>query len=92
MRKVRVAQTSPPSTTPLASSTVTPHSSIPSSIAQSSDDGPRSPRGPGCTTRQRYLRHTVSGMKVLSMGQTIRSGRRRPAADSTASLESTTST
>ena len=73
---------SPPSITSLASSTVTPHSSIPSSIAQSSDDGPRSPGGPGCTTRQRYLLQTVAGMNVLSIGQTISSGRWRSAAAS----------
>ena len=47
VRNVRAAQTRPPSTSPVASSTVTPHSAISSSIAQSSEDGPRSPFGPG---------------------------------------------
>ena len=70
-----MAQTSPPSTSPLASSTVTPHSRIPSSIAQSSDDGPRSPFGPGCTIRQRCVVQIDSGIIVLSIGQTISSGR-----------------
>ena len=59
VRNVRAAQTSPPSTSPVASSTVTPHSAISSSIAQSSEDGPRSPLGPGCTTRQRCFVQTA---------------------------------
>ena len=71
---VRDAQTQPPSTSPVASSTVTPHSAISSSIAQSSEDGPRSPRGPGCTIRQRCLLQTDSGMIDLSIGQRISSG------------------
>jgi hypothetical protein len=62
------------STSAVASRTVTPHSVVPSSIAQSSEEGPRSPLGPGCTTRQRCVLSTVSGMIVLSIGQTISSG------------------
>ena len=37
--------------------------------------GPRSPRGPGCTTRQRCVDQMDSGMSFLRIGQTIRSGR-----------------
>ena len=77
---------------PLASSTVTPHSRIPSSIAQSSDDGPRSPLGPGCTIRQRCCAQIDSGMIVLSIGQTISCGRCSPTAASIAAAESTTAT
>ena len=54
--------------------TVTPQLRLPRSIAQSSDDGPRSPIGPGCTIRQRCRDQTDSGMSVLSIGQTMRSG------------------
>ena len=91
-RKVRVAHTSPASSSPLASSTVTPHSRIPSSIAQSSDDGPRSPRGPGCTIRQRWLAQIDSGISVFSIGHTISCGRCSPTAASIAAAESTTAT
>ena len=88
----RVAQTSPASTSPLASSTVTPHSRIPSSIAQSSDDGPRSPLGPGCTTRQRCFAQIDSGIIFLSIGHTISCGRCSLTAASIAAAESTTAT
>ena len=90
--KVRVAQTSPASKSPLASRTVTPHSGAPSSIAQSSDEGPRSPIGPGWTTRQRRVDQIDSGMNLLSIGQTISSGRCSSTAVSMASPLSTTAT
>ena len=90
--KVRAAHTSPASTSPLASSTVTPHSRAPSSIAQSSDDGPRSPLGPGCTTRQRCFAQIDSGISVLRNGHTISCGRCAPTAASIAAAESTTAT
>ncbi len=48
--------------------------------------------GPGCTTRQRCRVQTVSGMIVLSIGQTISSGAWRATAASMAAPESTTST
>jgi hypothetical protein len=54
---------------------VTPHSDAPSRIAQSSDDGPRSPGGPGCTTRQRWRLQIDSGIARLRNGATITSGR-----------------
>ena len=65
---------------------------IPSSIAQSSDDGPRSPLGPGCTTRQRCFAQIDSGIIVLSIGQTISCGRCSLTAASIAAAESTTAT
>ncbi len=89
---VRLAQTAPASKWPSASSTVTPHSPAPSSIAQSSEEGPRSPGGPGCTTRQRCADQTDSGMSFLSIGHTMRSGRCVATAASIAAPESTTST
>ncbi len=90
--KLRVAQMSPASASASACRTVAPHSAIPSSSAQSSEEGPRSPRGPGCTTRQRWSRHTDSGMNFLSIGHTISSGCSLTTAASIASLESTTAT
>ena len=90
MRNLRVSQMSPASASSTASSTVTPHSSMPSSIAQSSELGPRSPWGPGCTTRQVYLRHTDSGMNCLSIGHTTRSGLCASTEASMISGESTT--
>ena len=90
--KVRVAQMSPASISPLASSTVTPHSRSPCCTAQSSADGPRSPSMPGCTTRQRCRRHTDSGMARFRKGATISSGRASATASSvTRSLTSSSS-
>ena len=54
-----------------------PNGSTPSWIAQSSEDGPRSPTGPGWTIRQVCADHTSAGMAVLSIGATIRSGASR---------------
>ena len=51
-----------------------PHSSMPSSTAQSSEDGPRSPCGPGWTTRQRWFFQIDSGMNAFRNGHTISSG------------------
>ena len=63
------------------------------SIAQSSEDGPRSPLMPGCTIRQRCLRHTDSGMIALSIGRTISSGVwRATAARSPARVQTSTET
>src|ERR1700758_5758720 len=87
-----VSQMSPASASSAASSTVTPPSSMPSSIAQSSEDGPRSPCGPGCTTRQVYLLQTDSGMNCLSIGHTTRSGSWALTDVSISSGESTTCT
>jgi hypothetical protein len=90
--EVRVAQTSPASKSPVAWRTVTPHSSAPSSIAQSSDDGPRSPIGPGCTIRQRHSDQIDSGIIFSSIGHTISSGSCSATAVSMAAAESTTAT
>ena len=59
------AQMSPASISPLASSAVTPHSLSPRRIAQSSAEGPRSPRMPGWITIQRCFRQTDSGIARL---------------------------
>ncbi len=68
------AQMSPASISSLAWRTVTPHRSAPRCTAQSTEDGPRSPTGPGCTIRQVRADHTSRGTAVLSIGATIRSG------------------
>src|SRR5688572_8260645 len=83
---------SPPSTSSDASSTVTPQRSAPSSIAQSSDDGPRSPTGPGCTIRQRCRLVIEGGMIAFSIGQTISSGWWRATAASISRAVETTAT
>ena len=90
--KLRVAQTAPASKSPFASRTVTPHSRSPSSIAQSSEEAPRSPSGPGWTTRQRWLAQIDSGIRFFSIGQTISSGACVATAASMASASSTTAT
>ena len=91
-RNVRVAQTSPALKSPFAWRTVTPHSRSPSSIAQSSEEGPRSPTGPGWTIRQRCVAQIDSGIRRVSIGQTIRSGPCSATAASMASAPSTTAT
>ena len=92
MAKVRVAHTWPASKSPSASSTTTPHSEAPVSIAQSSEEGPRSPIGPGWTTRQRVERQIDSGMSFLSIGQTISSGSCLATAASISAPDPTTAT
>ena len=47
-----LAQMSPASISAFACSTVTPQRPAPPMIAQSSEDGPRSPLGPGWTIKQ----------------------------------------
>jgi hypothetical protein len=49
MSNTAVAHTGPASSSSTADSAVTPQRSRPSRIAWSSDEGPRSPTGPGCT-------------------------------------------
>ena len=80
MAKPSLAQVSPASISASACSSVTPHSRARSRMAQSSADGPRSPRMPGCTTRQGTRRQTSSGIARLRNGATIRSGWNRSAA------------
>ena len=91
-RKLRVAHTSPASNSPLAASTVTPHSRIPNSIAQSNDDGPRSPTGPGCTTKHWQADQIDSGINRCKNGHTINSGRCSATAASIPAAPSTTAT
>ena len=88
----RVAHTRPASNSPLASSTVTAHSRAPSSIAQSSDDGPRSPIGPGCTIRHRCRDQIGSGIIRFKNGHTISPGWCSATAASISASESTTAT
>ena len=75
----RVAQTSPPSTSPLASSTVTPHSAL-AELDRPVERGRAAvaPRA-GVHDQAAVPRQIVSGMNVLSIGHTISSGSwRRP--------------
>ena len=74
--KLRLAQTGPASISSTADSAVTPHSGAASVIAQSSDDGPRSPTGPGWMITVGRARHTSSGTRSRRKGQTISSGSR----------------
>ena len=70
--KLRLAHTGPASISSTADSAVTPHSGAASVIAQSSDDGPRSPTGPGWMITVGRARHTSSGTRSRRKGQTIR--------------------
>src|SRR5664279_1876149 len=80
---------SPASKLALASINVVPHVARPSRIAQSRAAGPRSPTGPGCTIKQRTLRHTASGMARRRNGAITSSGRnKRTASAALASLTS----
>ena len=93
--KLRLAQTGPASISSTADSAVTPHSGAASVIAQSSDDGPRSPTGPGWMITVGRARHTSSGTRSRRKGQTIRSGSRastarRTVSSSTACCHATT--
>ena len=65
---------------------------MPSSIAQSSDDGAAVALGPGVHDQAAVVAQTDSGMIVLSIGQTISSGAWRATAASIAAAESTTAT
>jgi hypothetical protein len=69
-----------------------PQSRSPSSIAQSSEEGPRSPRGPGCTIRQRRVDQIDSGIICFRNGQTISCGSCSRTAASMATAELTTAT
>ena len=83
--KLRLAQTGPASISSTADSAVTPHSGAASVIAQSSDDGPRSPTGPGWMITVGRDRHTSSGTRSRRKGQTISSGSRASTARRTVS-------
>ena len=71
--KVREAQIGP-SISSIACSAVTPQTGSASMIAQSSEDGPRSPRGPGWITIVGYDVHTSSGTRSRRNGQITTSG------------------
>jgi len=72
-----LAQMSPASISAFACSTVTPQRVAPSMIAQSSEEGPRSPLGPGWTMKQGRADQMSAGIAVVSIGAMIRSGSRR---------------
>lgn len=80
--KLTCAQTSPPSISALACKTVTPHSASPSSMAQSSAEGPRSPTIPGCTTKHTCCCQIEAGIARFKKGATIRSGLNKATASS----------
>ncbi len=83
---VRVPQIGPASISSTACSAVTPQRDAPSVIAQSSEDGPRSPFGPGWMMIVRTRPHTSAGTRSRRNGQMIRSGSNsRTAEDMTAS-------
>ncbi len=69
-----LAQTGPASSSACACSTVTPQSLTPRNIAQSSAAEPRSPGGPGCTTRQRWRCQSEGGMARFKNGASMTSG------------------
>src|ERR1019366_10169590 len=71
------AQIAPASNSSAASRIVTPQTFSLLVMAQSSDEGPRSPLMPGCTIRQRWRDQTSSGMAIFSIGAMIRSGTSR---------------
>jgi hypothetical protein len=72
---VRVAQIGPASISSTACRAVTPQVRAPSVIAQSSDDGPRSPTGPGWMITVRQCCQISAGTRSFRNGQRIRSGR-----------------
>ncbi len=72
--KVEVAQMGPASISSTAESAVTPQRARRSRIAWSSEDGPRSPTGPGWTMTVVHRRHTSSGTRCFRKGHRIRSG------------------
>ena len=61
-------QTGPASISSTAWRAVTPHDGSASVIAQSSDDGPRSPFGPGCTMIVRHRIQTSAGTRSRRNG------------------------
>ena len=71
---VRLPQIGPASISSTACSAVTPHSRSPSMIAQSNEDGPRSPGGPGWMMIVRWVRQIRAGTRSRRNGQMIRSG------------------
>ena len=75
MSNSSVAQMGPVSMPSSAWRTVTPQHSSSRSIAQSSDEGPRSPLIPGCTMRQVWWSQISRGIARFSIGATMRSGR-----------------
>ena len=64
----RLRPTGPESSSPTACSTVTAQLSAPRCSAQSSEAGPRSPGGPGCTIRQGTACQMSAGIAVVSIG------------------------
>ena len=74
------AQIAPASNSAAASRIDTPQLFSSLAMAQSSEEGPRSPLMPGCTIRQRWRDQTSSGMAIFSIGARIRSGASREAA------------
>jgi hypothetical protein len=83
--KVRVPQIGPASISSTACSAVTPHSGASVISAQSNDDGPRSPFGPGCTMIVRHRVHTSAGTRSRRNGQMTRSGSNNATAETIAS-------
>ena len=65
---------SPASISAFACSTVTPQRSAPVMIAQSSEDGPRSPQGPGWTMKHGRADQMSAGIALVSIGAMTRSG------------------
>src|SRR5215469_9426978 len=58
---------SPASISAFACSTVTPHRLAPSMMAQSSEDGPRSPAGPGWTIKHGHADQMSAGIAVVEL-------------------------
>ncbi|MGN6174429.1 MAG: hypothetical protein ACTHPS_16040 [Streptosporangiaceae bacterium] len=83
---------SPASISAFAWSTVTPQRPAPPMIAQSSEEGPRSPLGPGWTMRQGRLDQTSAGIAVVSIGAMTRCGSQRRTASRMTSSPSASST
>ena len=85
-------QMSPASISAFAWSTVTPQRPVPLMIAQSSEEGPRSPGGPGWTMKQGRDDQMSAGIAVVSIGAMTRSGSKRRTASRITSSPSASST
>ena len=86
------AQIGPASNSSAASRIVTPQLFSWLAMAQSSEEGPRSPWMPGCTIKQRWSDQTSLGMAIFSIGARISSGFSRETAAIIASPVAATQT
>ena len=86
------AQIGPASNSSAASRIVTPQLFSWLAMAQSSEEGPRSPLMPGCTIKQRWSDQTSLGMAIFSIGARISSGFSRETAAIIASPVAATQT